>query len=173
MASPHVAGIAALYLASNPNATPAQVKAALVAGSLSGRVSSPGSGSPNLLANIGFLSASNPPVPPVDPPPAADDLLRNNVARIRLNAVKGNEQFFRVEVPAGKSTLTVQISGGSGDADLYVKAGAKPTTGSYDCRPYINGNGETCRISVKPGAVYHVMLRAYSAYSNVSLRASF
>ena len=28
------------------------------------------------------------------------------------------------------------MSGGTGDADLYVRAGSKPTTSTYDCRPY-------------------------------------
>jgi len=49
MATPHVAGVAALYLQSNPSASPAAVSSALVANSTSGVVKSPGSGSPNRL----------------------------------------------------------------------------------------------------------------------------
>lgn len=49
MASPHVAGAAALYLGSSPSATPAQVAAALTAAATSGVVTNPGTGSPNLL----------------------------------------------------------------------------------------------------------------------------
>ena len=49
MASPHVAGVAALYLQSNPGATPAGVASALIAGATTGKVTSPGSGSPNRL----------------------------------------------------------------------------------------------------------------------------
>jgi subtilisin family serine protease len=49
MATPHVAGAAALYLANNPNATPAQVHAAIVNNATTGVVGSPGSGSPNRL----------------------------------------------------------------------------------------------------------------------------
>ena len=49
MASPHVAGGAALYLAANPTATPAQVASALIAASTPNKITNPGSGSPNRL----------------------------------------------------------------------------------------------------------------------------
>ncbi|GIW35309.1 S8 family peptidase [Meiothermus sp.] len=49
MATPHVAGVAALYLQSNPTATPATVRNAIVGNATSGVVGSPGRRSPNLL----------------------------------------------------------------------------------------------------------------------------
>ncbi|MFG3039394.1 S8 family peptidase [Streptomyces sp. NPDC048330] len=52
MATPHVAGAAAIYLAGHPSATPAQVSAALVNGATPNKVTSPGSGSPNRLLKI-------------------------------------------------------------------------------------------------------------------------
>ncbi|QSB04974.1 S8 family peptidase [Natronoglycomyces albus] len=55
MASPHVSGAAALYLASNPSATPAQVKQALTSNATQGVISNPGSGSPNRLLYVGFI----------------------------------------------------------------------------------------------------------------------
>ncbi|RVU25163.1 S8 family peptidase [Streptomyces antnestii] len=52
MATPHVAGAAAVYLAGHTSATPAQVASALTGGATSGVVKSPGSGSPNKLLKI-------------------------------------------------------------------------------------------------------------------------
>ncbi|MGW5863957.1 S8 family peptidase [Streptomyces sp. NPDC055239] len=52
MATPHVAGAAAVYLAGHTSATPAQVSTALVNGATSGKVTSPGTGSPNKLLKI-------------------------------------------------------------------------------------------------------------------------
>ncbi|MFF8969196.1 S8 family peptidase [Streptomyces sp. NPDC014995] len=52
MATPHVAGAAAVYLASHTSATPAQVATALVNGATTGKVTSAGSGSPNRLLKI-------------------------------------------------------------------------------------------------------------------------
>ncbi|MFD4031675.1 S8 family serine peptidase [Streptomyces sp. NPDC058637] len=61
MASPHVAGAAALYLADNPGRTPAQVSAGLVAAATSGVVTNPGTGSPNKLLNVGTGGTTPPP----------------------------------------------------------------------------------------------------------------
>ncbi|MFI8946460.1 S8 family peptidase [Streptomyces sp. NPDC053750] len=52
MATPHVAGAAAVYLASHTSATPAQVATALVNGASTGKVTSPGTGSPNRLLKL-------------------------------------------------------------------------------------------------------------------------
>jgi subtilisin family serine protease len=49
MATPHVAGVAALYLDANPNATVSQVNSAVVGGATAGVVGNPGRNSPNLL----------------------------------------------------------------------------------------------------------------------------
>ncbi|MGW6391399.1 S8 family peptidase [Streptomyces sp. NPDC055103] len=52
MATPHIAGAAAVYLAGHTSATPAQVATALVNGATPNKVTSPGSGSPNRLLRI-------------------------------------------------------------------------------------------------------------------------
>ena len=52
MATPHVTGAAALYLAGHPRATPAQVATALVKGAASGKVSGRGLGSPDELLQV-------------------------------------------------------------------------------------------------------------------------
>ncbi|MFJ8053413.1 S8 family peptidase [Streptomyces luteogriseus] len=52
MATPHVAGAAAVYLAGHTSSTPAQVATALVNGAVTGKVTGAGSGSPNRLLRI-------------------------------------------------------------------------------------------------------------------------
>lgn len=49
MATPHVVGVAALYLQGNPSATPATVRTALVNNATTGKVTNAGRGSPNVL----------------------------------------------------------------------------------------------------------------------------
>ncbi|MGW5053260.1 S8 family peptidase [Actinokineospora sp. NPDC004072] len=61
MASPHVAGAAALYLAANPSATPAQVNAAIIGAASTGKISNPGTGSPNRLLYTGQGGGEEPP----------------------------------------------------------------------------------------------------------------
>jgi subtilisin family serine protease len=55
MATPHVAGVAALYLSATPSASPQALRDALVNGATSGKVTNPGSGSPNKLLYSGFI----------------------------------------------------------------------------------------------------------------------
>lgn len=74
MASPHVAGVAALYLSANPAATPAQVETAVESNATPNKVTSPGTGSPNLLLYSLITGGGSPPPPPPPPPPPAPDL---------------------------------------------------------------------------------------------------
>jgi len=81
--------------------------------------------------------------------------------------------IYTVAIPSGTTSLVVNISGGTGDADLYVRAGAAPTTSSYNCRPYLGGNTETCTINNPvAGTTYYIGVRAYSSYSGVNMKAT-
>jgi len=67
------------------------------------------------------------------------------------------------------TAMRFSIAGGTGDADLYVRFGAQPTTATYDCRPYAAGNNESCTFDPSQAGNYYVMLNAYSAYTGVTL----
>lgn len=62
MASPHVAGVAALYLGANPNASPAEVFDQVLALGVSNKLANINSGSPNLLLqnNVSGNGGGNP-----------------------------------------------------------------------------------------------------------------
>lgn len=63
------------------------------------------------------------------------------------------------------------INRGTSDSDLYVKKGSKLTTATFDCRPYLTGNDETCTFSNPAAADYYVMLQGYATFSGVTLVA--
>ncbi|MFD0725327.1 trypsin-like serine protease [Lysobacter brunescens] len=97
------------------------------------------------------------------------------VHNVNLPSVStGNwSSMYTVAIPAGTTSLVVNISGGTGDADLYVRAGAAPTTTSYNCRPYLSSNTETCTINNPvAGTTYYIGVRAYSSYSGVNMKAT-
>ncbi|PYQ50379.1 MAG: peptidase S8, partial [Acidobacteria bacterium] len=73
MATPHTAGVSALYLANNPSASPASVASALTSNATSGIVANAGSGSPNRM----LYSIFGAPPPPPPPPPSGSQLLLN------------------------------------------------------------------------------------------------
>ena len=62
------------------------------------------------------------------------------------------------------------IMEGDGDADLYVRLGAKPTLDDYDCRPFKFGSNERCRIEIPAGqSQAHIMVIGWSRQSNISI----
>ena len=75
---------------------------------------------------------------------------------------------YTLDVAAGK-TATIKIAGGTGDADLYVRAGSNPTTTTYSCRPNKTGNNETCTLTPASATKYYIKVRAYSTFSGVVL----
>lgn len=68
MATPHVAGVAALFLETNPTASPATVTAAIINSATLNHVSNPGTGSPNRLL-YSLLTGAPPPTPTPTPTP--------------------------------------------------------------------------------------------------------
>jgi PKD repeat protein len=100
-------------------------------------------------------------------------VLSNGVARTGLSGATGSSASFTLSVPAGATALSFVTSGGSGDADLYVRFGSAPTTTTFDCSSEASGNTETCNIATAQAGTYHVLLSGYAAYSGLSLTGSF
>jgi hypothetical protein len=103
---------------------------------------------------------------------SGDPILSNGVSVTNISGAQTSATYWRVAPGAGK-TLTIKISGGTGDADLYTRFGARPTTSTYSCRPYLNGNAETCTQTNTQSGDYYVMVRGYTAFSGLSLIASY
>ncbi|AVP99828.1 alkaline serine protease [Ahniella affigens] len=264
MASPHVAGVVALYLADNPTASVSAATAAVLNGSTPNKVTSPGTGSPNRLLYSLFSGSTTPDTTaPSNPasaaataasssqinlswtastdtggsglagykvercsgagctafaevgtatsnsfsstglaastsysfrvraydgagnnsgysntatattPAATGTVLSNGVAVTGLAAAAGNSLNYTMVVPAGATNLTFNTSGGTGDSDMYVKFGSAPTDTVYDCRPYASGNTEACTFATPSAGTYYVRLKAYSAFSGLSLVGSY
>lgn len=68
MATPHVVGVAALFLETNPTASPATVTAAIINSATLNHISNPGTGSPNRLL-FSLLTGAPPPTPTPTPTP--------------------------------------------------------------------------------------------------------
>ena len=123
MASPHVAGAAALYLQNHPGSTPAQVAAGLIADSTPNVVTSVRTGTPNRLLYVGSTGTTNPPVTtqPSTPTPS------------NTTAVPSTQPAVPTTVPAGSgcsATLKLDNSWSSGfQATVTITAGSKPITG--------------------------------------------
>ena len=90
-----------------------------------------------------------------------------------LTGTTGSQQLFSLAVPAGASGVQIAISGGPGDADLYVRFGQYPALEAYDCRPYMGGNVESCSFTPASAGIYYILLVADAGYSGLKLLASY
>lgn len=174
MATPHVAGVAALVWSYDTDCSPGEIRTLLRDTALDidsqGRDNRTGYGLIQAASAVTALQQDGC-TGGGGGTPGAD--LENGVPVTGLAGSAGSETVFTLAVPAGASNLNIAISGGSGDADLYVRYGSEPTTGTYDCRPYLNGNNEACPISSPQAGTYYVKLIGYTSYSGVTLVASY
>jgi pseudomonalisin/xanthomonalisin len=105
--------------------------------------------------------------------PPASNALANNVAVTGISVAAGGSKAYTFAVPSGATSLTFKTSGGSGDADLYVKLGSQPTTSSYLQKSDGSTTTETISIASPAAGTYYVLVYGYKASSGVSLVASY
>jgi serine protease len=166
MASPHVAGVSALVWSHHPSCTAPQIRSALTATAqdrgAAGRDNLYGWGIVQAKAAHDYLTANGCSGSGGGNPPTGGDSFPN------LSGTAGQWLRGSYTIPAGVSQVTFSISGGSGDADLYVQYGSQPTTTSYQCRPYLTGNNEVCTFNNPQAGTWHVGIRGYTAFSGVT-----
>ncbi len=92
-----------------------------------------------------------------------------NETRSNVSVGSGSWVHYTQDLQAGYSNFSVTMSGGSGDADLYVRHGAQSTSSTYDCRPYKNGNSESCSFPSPAAGTWYIDLNGYSAASGITL----
>ena len=92
-------------------------------------------------------------------------------ARTATSGAAGSYQYTKVLVPAGKSQLKVAMTGPAcgtlglscnPDLDLYLKAGAKPTTSVNDGSSAATTNSETVTITSPAAAYWYIGVYVYS-----------
>lgn len=90
--------------------------------------------------------------------------LDNGCQRSNLSAAAAQDRVYLfINVPAGRNSLTLTMSGGSGDADLYVRAGNWPTDTLFDQAPLLVGNDETVTVTTPAAGWHYLMLRPRSS----------
>ncbi|MBB5880366.1 serine protease [Xanthomonas arboricola] len=163
MAAPHVAGVVALMqsVALNPLSA-ASVEAMLKSTARALPVACPQGCGAGLVNADGAVAAV-----------IASTTLTSNAARNGLAAATGGSLYYQVNVPAGTRSLRVALSGGSGNADLSLRAGALPSDTAYGCRTAVVGNADSCTLTAPAAGVYYVRLKATLAFSAVTLVATY
>jgi hypothetical protein len=80
--------------------------------------------------------------------------------------------YYSVTIPAGATKWVVSTSGGSGDADLYVRFGtSNPTTSTNNGSSAGSTNNESITINNPTAGTWRIGIYGYSASSGITLRS--
>lgn len=105
-----------------------------------------------------------------DPGPAPTPVDVDEAGTIEKDAWHHFGPFSAAAASAFRATLTPA----SGDADLYVRIGAQPTSSAYDCRPYHGGQSvETCPLDIDASQAVYVSVNGWAASSDYALRMTY
>jgi Zn-dependent metalloprotease len=95
--------------------------------------------------------------------------LTSGVPATGISVAKSLFVYYKIVVPTGSTEIAAAISGGTGDADLYVKRGALPTFSFKDCSSGLIGNIESCKIANPIADTYYIGLYGWAQSAGVSL----
>ncbi|MFP4140660.1 MAG: PPC domain-containing protein [Phycisphaerae bacterium] len=98
--------------------------------------------------------------------------LRNGSTVRNIIGHRGSDRRFRIVVPGGTEELTIRTTGGTGDADLYLRRGGAATTANYHYRSVGKYTREEIRVANPPAGTWYVLLSGYRNFANVTLTAS-
>lgn len=174
-ATPHVAATVALMLdavarAGDAMPSVAQVKSMLAASTRPFPVT------PDVPVGSGILDAQAAVAVAtgVTLPPQVTPLVQGRMSAPQQRAA-GGSSLFSLDVPAGARNLVIRSVGGTGDASLFVKAGAIPAQDGADAdgRSVHPGNAESVVLARPVATTYYVRLAAAKDFSKVTVLATY
>ncbi len=166
MASPCVAGVAALYLQNNTGASPAAVSTAITSSATTGVVTNPGTGSPNRLV-YSLLSGSPTPTPPAAPSNLTATVQSATSVLLNWSDNSSDETGFVVEYSTSGTFTTIvnTISVGSNVTSQAVSGLTTNTTYYFRVRAVnaVGASANSNTVSATPMVPVQIQAHVESA----------
>lgn len=114
----------------------------------------------------------------VDAAPGNETLITSGQAVTGLGGADGVQTFYRIVVPVGATALTVATTGGTGDVDIFVRAGVRPPSvqsytsqAGFSCFSAGANTVETCTITNPQARIYYIMVDSFG-FSGTTMTAT-
>ena len=94
------------------------------------------------------------------------------ISKVDIYEGVGNKprwKLYKFTVPQGSVNFKASISGGTGNADMYVRQGRWPLPWRNDCAPKLSGNEETCEFENPQAGTWYVWIKGKWRYRDVTL----
>jgi hypothetical protein len=103
-----------------------------------------------------------------------ETLLQGAQTLNNLGAVTDVELRYRLDLPAAANNLTIELTGGTGDVDLFVERGERPSTREAynDCQSGGPTTAERCQLTGIEAGSYFILLHAFSTFSGTTMTIS-
>lgn len=201
MASPHVAGVAALVWSQFPTCTNKQIRAVLAATAedlgdagrdhtygfglvrsknavdyiqqrgCDGKGSGGGTGGGNGGGDTGGGNGGGTGGGNGDTGSGDGKQIAFTLNNLAVN--QGSFRYYSYNVPAGKKQLIVTTKGGTGNVSLLLRKAGLPSATQFDCRSANNGNVERCVINNPAVGSYYFALQGVTRVAGVTMTVSF
>ena len=121
---------------------------------------------------VGVIAACGDDDDPTGPRAGDAVLITSGVAVTGIAGAEGSLKLYKIVVPAGATELEVATSGGTGDADLWVRFNAVPTFDDFDCSSEGATNDEICTQTSPQAGTWFILIEGWEAYSGLTLTAT-
>ena len=100
-------------------------------------------------------------------------LLENNIPQNNLSGDKASEIYYGINIPQNAISMLIELWGGEGDCDIYIKYNDFPTTEYYDYEERLSGNLAQLTIEKPTPGFWYFMLFGYEEYSDTTFTVSY
>ena len=111
--------------------------------------------------------------PPANADPVNSIELQPGIPFTPVSGNSNSDRHFHINTTLDVNRLEIQLTGGSGDADLFLSMNDVPSKDDYDAASSTFGNDEFIYVNSPLAGTYHILVSGWSGFEGSTITASF